>query len=484
MKKITYKFLSLAAIVAVMAGANGCKKLEDFGDTNINPNTTPLPVTAALLTNVESGIGGFASQTRGGLYCQYFSETQYTDVSLYSLPQLDFDGIYAASLMDCQNIINQNSNESTKLYAAQSGSNANQIAAAKILKSYIMWTITDRWGDAPYSEALKGTANLYPKYDKQEDIYKAILKDLKDAVAGFDGGTALKGDILFSGNNASWKKWANSLRMLVSLRLSKQYPAPGGFAATEFAAALADASGSISTNTDNVVLNYPGGGYRNPWFLLYDGRNDFAVSSTFTTLLANLGDNRISAMASSTVGFPYGLTRDQAVAFGDANTNYAKILPASRRTETSPYVALSAAQVLLARAEAAERGWTTETAATLYAQGIAASFNQWGVTMPGAYMSAPNVDYANTANTKLQKIGTQRYIATYPDGIQGWSEWRRTGVPALTPTVNASNASKQIPRRYTYGTRESSLNPASLAAAIAAMSGGDTQDSRVWWDKP
>ena len=53
--------------------------------------------------------------------------------------------------------------------AAPLGSNANQIGVATILKSYYLWTITDRWGDIPYSEALKGAANLTPKYDKQEE---------------------------------------------------------------------------------------------------------------------------------------------------------------------------------------------------------------------------------------------------------------------------------------------------------------------------
>jgi hypothetical protein len=484
MKKITIKILSVSAAITLLAGVNGCKKLEDFGNTNINPNTTPLPVTAALLTNVESTLGGFSSQTRGGLYCQYFAETQYTDVSLYALPQIDFDLTYSGSMMDCVNIINQNSNESTKLYAFQSGSNANQIAIAKILKSYILWTVTDRWGDVPNSEAFKGTANLYPKYDKQEDVYKAILKDLKDAANGFDAGPKVKGDVIFDGDPSKWKKWANSLRMLVALRMSKQYPAAGGLAANEFAAAVADGGGSIASNADNVTLSYPGGTYQNPWFVLYDSRNDFAVSNTFTSLLGGLNDTRLGQMATSSVGFPYGLPRDLAVTFGDANTGYAKILQAGRRTEKSPIIITAAAQVLLARAEAAERGWTTENAANLYTQGIAASFDQWGLAVPSAYMNAPAVDYASASTSKLQKIATQRYIATYPDGIQGWNEWRRTGIPVLTPTTYATNASKQIPRRYVYGLRESALNPTSLAAAVAALSGGDTQDSRVWWDKP
>ena len=80
----------------------------DFGDTNLNPAATTSPILSALLTNVQAGIGGYGAQTRGGLYCQYFSETQYTDVSLYSLPQLSFEGEYSGSLYDLQNIINTN----------------------------------------------------------------------------------------------------------------------------------------------------------------------------------------------------------------------------------------------------------------------------------------------------------------------------------------------------------------------------------------
>ena len=124
-----FKLLSTAAAVLVLA--TGCNKIKDFGTTNVNPNGTPVPSTGALLTNVESGLGGFASQTQGGIYAQQVSETQYTDVSLYALPKLNFDAIYAGGLMDLQNIININTNDATKGSALKFGSNANQIAVAR-----------------------------------------------------------------------------------------------------------------------------------------------------------------------------------------------------------------------------------------------------------------------------------------------------------------------------------------------------------------
>ena len=171
MKKISMQRLAVLPL-ALGLFFTSCKRYSsDFGDTNINPGVTNKPILAALLTNVESGIGGSASQTRGGLYCQYFSETQYTDASLYSNNQADFEGIYSGNLNDLQNIINTNESN-----------NMNQVA--RILKVYIFSTITDRWGDIPYSQALSGAKT--PAFDKQADIYTDMLKELKEAVAAFN----------------------------------------------------------------------------------------------------------------------------------------------------------------------------------------------------------------------------------------------------------------------------------------------------------
>src|SRR5687767_7527996 len=97
-KKIYTAIVCLSLFVTT-----SCNKLEDFGDTNVNPGATNDPIPGALLTNVQAGLAGYATQTRGGLYCQYFSETQYTDASLYSLPQLAFTGEYSGALYDLEN---------------------------------------------------------------------------------------------------------------------------------------------------------------------------------------------------------------------------------------------------------------------------------------------------------------------------------------------------------------------------------------------
>ena len=486
MKRFLNKTLAVIAASLYLVGGVGCNKIKDFGDTNLNPNGTPIPVTAALFTRAIAELGGkeggvpIALYTRPGYYAQYFSETQYPASSLYSVPELNFNQFYSGFLYDLQNIINLNTDDATKGGVVGSGSNANQIAVAKILKSYAFWTITDRWGDVPYSEALQGLPT--PKLDKQEDIYAGILKELKDAVAGFDGGPAMKGDVIYDGNISNWKRFANSLRMLIALRMSKVYPAPGGLAATEFAAALADGGGSISSNDQNAAINFPGGSYQHPLYVTYnvDGRVDDAVSSTMTDVLSSLSDPRINKFGSTTTGFPYGINRDKAV---NVAPGWGLILDGFDISDGQDIVLVNAATVLFARAEAAERGWTTESAATLYNNAVTASLSQWGYAgNAAAYLAQSGVAYGATDH--LKKIGTQRWIAMYPDGLQAWAEWRRTGFPVLTPAVDATNDGKQIPRRFVYGTGELSTNKAAIDEAVSRIPGGvDDQDARMWWDK-
>jgi len=134
-------------LLSILLFASACKKV-NFGDINRDPNRTTEPNTAALLTNVLSGFGNTVWDQGGvrtlpGLYAQYFSETQYTDASRYSRPTANWDGFYAGAMYDLQNIINTNSDAASAVKATLNGSNANQIALARILKAYYFWWITD-----------------------------------------------------------------------------------------------------------------------------------------------------------------------------------------------------------------------------------------------------------------------------------------------------------------------------------------------------
>ncbi|MFM6953977.1 MAG: SusD/RagB family nutrient-binding outer membrane lipoprotein, partial [Sphingobacteriaceae bacterium] len=320
------KKLIYVATTIFLLGISSCKKFEDFGNTNLDPSATTQPVLAALMANAQSTIGSYATQTRGGLYSQYFSETQYTDVSLYSNPQLSFTANYTGILTDLQTIIDKNESN-------------NMTQVAKILQQYVFWNITDRWGDVPYSEALKALEKPNPKYDTQEDIYKGMIASLTAAVAAFDNTSSIQGDLIYKGDVVSWKRVANSLRILMAIQLSKRYPAAGGYAATQFNAAINDPNGFIATNAQNMVVDYPGGNFKSNWYALYDGRKDYGESKTMTDLMGSLGDTRQNefgganqdqtapdAEQTSNVGVPYGVKRATAEAFTAANTNWARIL--------------------------------------------------------------------------------------------------------------------------------------------------------------
>jgi hypothetical protein len=479
MKRLIMKNTALALGVLAIA-FTGCKKgIDDFGTINNNPNATTIPITAALLTNVQANIGGMAwgngLNVNGGLYCQYMSETQYTDASRYAAPTLNWDGFYAGDLYDLQNIINTNSSEATKTVAATYGSNANQIATARILKAYYYMQLTDAYGDIPYKEALQGKGTI--AYDKQEVIYPDLLNELKAAVAQFDNGAVFQGDVMFSGNVTKWKKFANSLRAVIALRMSKANPTLGK---AEFAAALA--AGVIESNADNAGISYPGGNYRNPIYNYYviTQRFDFAVSKTVTDYLTSIGDPRVNKFGNTTQGFPYGLSRNEALAWQTINPNFAFLYAFTATPQTQPMFLLTAGQVYLARAEAAKQGWTTESVNAMYEAGVTAEMNRWGITDATAianYLAQASVALDGTND--LRRIAEQRWVAHFPDGTQGWAEWRRTGFPVLTP---APGTGKQVPRRIPYGPNEPLYNPTNYQAA-AALYNNNSQDAKVWWDK-
>ena len=112
---MNYKKIIWGIGIGSLFTITSCDKIKDFKNLNTNPNQTTTPIPSALLTNVEAGMGanlGFDAggiNTGSGLYAQYYSETQYTEVSRYNRPNYNYDAYYAGPLEDLQNIINYNS---------------------------------------------------------------------------------------------------------------------------------------------------------------------------------------------------------------------------------------------------------------------------------------------------------------------------------------------------------------------------------------
>lgn len=470
------------SVMLLMAGSffSSCKKPNDFGDLNVNPNGAPAAPTSALLTNVLSGLGGVPSNTNQGFYVQYYTELQYPGNALYQQTAVSWDGFYAGSLEDLQNIITISTNNPS--FAGLSGNPINQIQIARILKVYTFSVLADRYGDIPYSKALTGSTQV--PYDKQKDIYNDFFKELTSAVSSFqNSGTPVKGDIVYNGDISKWKKFANSLRLIYAMRLSKVDPATGK---TQFMAALNEAGGYITSNADNFTLTYANG-FSNPYYNLASA-SQFGIAKTLADTLNKYSDPRTplygQAVGGKVKGVLYGLNRGNSLTWLSANTDFSQAFDDSFKGINSPIVILPAAYIDLIRSEAAlDPTYSSgENAFALFQKGIQDSWAQWGATgVIGTYLS--NLGIASSV-TKSQ-VQLQLWLALYGTTQNAWNEWRRTGVPALNPAPDAVNLTKTIPRRYAYPSTEVNINTEAYNAAIASFpySGTDVHNNRVWWDK-
>jgi hypothetical protein len=162
---------------------------------------------------------------------------------------------------------------------------------------------------------------------------------------------------------------------------------------------------------------------------------------------------------------------------------------------TTPGFVLTYAQTEFLLAEAAARGWNAgSNAATHYANALSAALQTYGTLNAVGVISAGTADtYAaahpldiSSLDNSLQQINTQywAFTGTIFDFVEAWTNWRRSGYPALTPVNYTGNfSSGSIPRRQQYPTTEAATNPDNYKTAVGNLSGGDNWTSHVWWDK-
>ena len=136
-------FLNTFIIAALLTVATACG--DNFGTMNISPNSPSNPNTASILTGAIRNVGAAVTGIQPGLYVQHFGDVTYIEDSRYKTVNFDYNGFYAGPLMNLQFIIQQNTDAATKSNAAATGSNANQIATARILKAYLLQFLTDVW---------------------------------------------------------------------------------------------------------------------------------------------------------------------------------------------------------------------------------------------------------------------------------------------------------------------------------------------------
>ena len=522
--KAQYGSLWMVACATVLS-LFGVACTEGFDDLNSPPDRIGAEdIDASLIGQMFAfaQFHGMRGQVGGGgyqigqnlfadLYAQYFATTaenfesdQYVNVGnwvdqawnyAYStpLPQLHFvENFTAENNMPVEN------------------------ALAKVWRVQVFHRLTDYWGPIIYSQFGNGQTSV--TYDDQESIYRDFFATLDEAVAVLEQnvgrrafGTGID-DLIYGGDVDQWRKFANSLRLRLAIRV--RYADPE-LARRE--AEKAVAAGVITSNQDNAAVKTTPDS-RHPLETM-TGWGEFRMSAAMASVLLGYNDPRLDVYFDEAVngggfkGLRNGLPRvrrNSAVlnpAYSDIDIKWQ---PIARGGTNPPIRVMSAAEVYFLRAEGALLGWNMGgTAQELYEAGIRASLTEWTNASPAeieAYIKSTNTPVAlndewNTPpmsdipvafeaggsfERQLEQIITQKWIALFPDGVEAWAERRRTGYPRGYPILESLNPDveeNEMMRRLRYPDSEYANNAVATQAAVQLLGpSGDRNSTRLWWD--
>ena len=391
--------------------------------------------------------------------------------------------------------------------------------AAKVLLYDQAAQMVDNFGDIPFSEAgsLPATNSIkLAKFDDQVELYNLFIKGLAESNTFFSTATApadfTKADILNSGNIDKWRRYANSLRLRLLMRISSKnetaarpavlemlnapatYPLVDGNNVKDYSPLASDILLRPLTNFTSSLVD----GFR-------EGQSYFAPDYLLNTVMNPSNDPRIPVLFDKfgrTTGnvfvpnttykaMPITFTEPQATA---AFQDYSVIDSATIwQNKALPGLVITASEVNFLKAEAQERWGNSTTAKTAYETAVSQSVTFYyylnsisdgkkeekpSVVTVDNFVTASNIAYTGTAANKLRLIGTQKWLHYgVLQSQHGWAEMRRTGIPALT-FVPATLANYTLPpNRLLYPSVEVTNN----AANYQAVKAKDTRTTKVFW---
>ncbi|HVI47183.1 MAG TPA: SusD/RagB family nutrient-binding outer membrane lipoprotein [Chitinophaga sp.] len=490
MKISTYKYCYLLLTALLLLSA--CTK--KFDEINTDPNNPKTTDPGYLLVSAQKkaidNIWNEWNNGRTGLhYAQYWSATTYSNESRYQIRENQnntfWNLLYAGTLKDLSEIIRINK---VKVLSYSK----NQIAIAEIFKAWAFHMLTDVYEDVPYTSALNGLDKPNSEYDKASDIYTGLLKSLAEQVTNLDisqESFVPKTDIIYGGNVAKWKRFANSLRLRIAMRVSD---VPSMQALVKQTINDAVASGVFTSNADNAIFRYQDAPPNNNTLNeSYKSRTDFAMCKTLVDYLLSVNDPRLPIYAAPAkdngkyIGKAYGLNQQN----GETIPNGAISLPGAAVLDAkSPGVYMDYAEVEFILAEAVERGYISGSAESHYKNGIRASMEDRGVAAADIDPYIARVPY-NGGQWK-NVIGTQKWIAMYMQGLEGWFERIRLDIKKpngdilFVPPVDGSldRDVTVVPTRMTYPVDEQQLNKSNYDKAVQSIGGRDSKAAKHFWD--
>lgn len=411
----------------------------------------------------------------------------------------------------------------------------NVYAMLRTIMAYSTFKVTNYYGDMPYTQAgyapLEGASGYKAAYDKQSDVYTAILGDLKWAVDNFSTNSnqySLGSYETFLDNDITkWTQFANSLRLYVAVTL---YDKNSTLAATHIADALskpllADGNdiGLWPTSIPGLDFQWRQWSFSANCYLRMGTTMWGLMSSNNNTDGSGIFDMRAKIFyepngAGQWVAYPQNPTTPVPSEGGapystdrftdwskKAGTNFSPVnLYFEQDTKSIPELMLTAAQVHFLKAEVYNRGIgvaaNPATAAAEYNAGIAASLNMWKgiafnspvwtVNKPStatatdgeiAAVTTNSTTMYNTANpaAALKQIYAQMWIDEFRQPFDAWTLKRRTGdmTPMSTSNTAYYTANFATYQRFVYPDPELNYNFDNWKAATG---GTDLNSTKIW----
>ena len=495
MKKIKSIGLLLGAGLLL---STGCEKFEDM---NKNPNEpTEVPGEVLLPSVIRQGVNTSvdAAFLVGNNAAQLTAKTLRTEVDAYdwnAFPKY-WDGWYGA-LSDVKSLKD----------ISRANNNDRMYGTALVLEAWLISSLTNAYGDIPYSEAIEGLNNNFtPVYDEQQAIYNSLLDSLDQANTLLrDGEGEIDGDILLGNDATLWQRFGNSLALRLIMTSGNKLADAGSRFADIY-----NNKPLMEGNAHNAVLDYTGAAPNQfPLTVLKIGDIDaVAPSEASVSFMEQFNDPRLmryarpktddftSPVADSTFGGAVNgpgsaCPKGDASAMGVQYFTYPNLTSASELgLDMADGIIMTYAELEFTIAEAIAKGWISGTIGDHYRAGIEASHNYYEVDYaPFGYSDFTDF-YTNSgvAYSQVTDIWAQKWLALFFTGMEPYYEVRRwynesgdnfSGIPFLGPTCNNEN-SDNLPTRFLYPGEEQSLNSENYQQALSRIGGTNSFNADMW----
>lgn len=475
-----YIYIKAILMIGLFLSISSCT--DDFEEINSNPNfplvseANPGLILPKILFEVGNEMTADLGWNMGNIVAQLVATNNFTGTDRYLL----------STKGDTWNLFYRNMRDANNMIALGQDINSGAFeGAGVVLRSFMLANLTDTWGMVPYTEALDGKNSVFtPSYDNQADLYSTILNDLASAPAILNQGGLISGDIMYDGDTDKWIRFANSLQIRYIMRLENKW-SELGIDGASMIQNIVDSGMIFTSNDDNAGVSYLSATNRWPLNTARVGSFDEKrMSQTIESVLKGANDPRISILfrevdnidSNEFIGVPNGLSEDAASNFNGGANNQSRLGQRFREEPAAvEMIYMHFSELMFILAEAAQKGYISGNAEDYYNSGIVANMNYLGLTDTDSFISQSEISLSS--GDELTKIATQKWLSLFMVGNEAWYDFRRTGLPALTPGPNALLS--ELPVRLQYPSDEQVLNESSYNNAIATQ-GPDEINTKPW----